>query len=193
VRYGYLAAAAVLALIAAGLAWVFWPKSGGASGLLVDRRFEELVSGAPQSLTVEADGIRGGSRFPVEYTCDGADRAPSVVVSGIPEGAAAVALVMYDPDAPLGTFIHWLAVEKPGGGRAVFPSPAAVEGRNDFGRIGYGGPCPPRGHGEHRYFLLALALDRDPGLGRGFRLGDLLAAARGNVVAWGYTMGTYSR
>ncbi len=188
-------AVAVLALAAAVGLWASRGGGGGvAAGGLVDSRFEGLVSGAPESLRVEVEGLEGvGSRIPREYTCDGPDRAPEVRVSGVPGGAAAVALVMYDPDAPLGTFIHWLAVARASGGSAVFPRDAVVEGLNDFGRLGYGGPCPPRGHGSHRYFFLALALDRDPGLPRGFRVDSLLNAARGHVLAWGYAMGTYSR
>jgi len=161
---------------------------------LADPRMEELVSSAPQALRVSVEGLDSlGARFPVEHTCDGPDRAPRVRVEGIPAGARAVALIMYDPDAPIGTFIHWLAVQPVEGGEAVFPSPGAVEGRNDFRRTGYGGPCPPRGHGVHRYYFLVLALGEVPGLRRGFSLRDLLRAARGRVLAWGYWMGTYSR
>ncbi len=172
--------------------WLHSKRGGGVGGVLVDRRFEDLVAGAPQNLGVKVEGIKANGRIAVEYTCDGADRPPKVEVSGVPADAKSVALIMYDPDAPIGTFIHWLAYQ-PAAPTVSFPSPASVEGRNDFGRIGYGGPCPPRGHGEHRYFILALALDRDPGLGRGFTADQLLASARGHVAAWGYAMGTYSR
>ena len=167
-------------------------RGGGVGGVLVDRRFEDLVAGAPESLGVKVEGIGGDGRIAVEYTCDGADRAPRVEVSGVPANAKSVVLIMYDPDAPIGTFIHWLAYQ-PAAPTTTFPSPAAVEGRNDFRRIGYGGPCPPPGHGSHRYFFLALAVDRDPGLSRGYTLSQLLNAVRGHVLAWGYSMGTYSR
>jgi len=183
---------AVAALIIAGVALVaVWHVRGG-GGVLVDRRMEDLVAGAPETLKVSVEGIGPDGRIAVEYTCDGQDRPPRVEVSGVPSGAKAVALIMYDPDAPIGTFIHWLAVQD-AAPSVVFPSPSAVEGRNDFGRIGYGGPCPPRGHGAHRYFFLVVALDYKPGLTRGYRLSDVLAAAKGHVMAWGYAVGKYSR
>ena len=160
---------------------------------LVDPLMEALVSGAPMGLRVSVQGVVDGW-FQREYTCDGGDRVPRVVVEGVPVEARAVALIVYDTDAPLGTFVHWLAVAPhDGGSRVVFPSPGAVEGRNDFGRVGYGGPCPPRGHGAHRYFFLAVALDGDPGVPRGFGLDDLLSRARGHVVSWGYAVGRYKR
>ena len=162
--------------------------------MLADKRMEEIVEGVQESLKVSVEGLPSrGSKFPVEMTCDGLDRAPRVSIAGLPSDAKSVALIMYDPDAPAGTFIHWLAVQPSPGWEAYFPSERALEGRNDFGRLGYGGPCPPRGHGEHRYFFLALALDVEPKLSRGFTLEDLLYEAKGHVTAWGYAMGTYSR
>ena len=159
---------------------------------LADPHIESLVRGLPSTLRVSVDGIAGGW-IDTRHTCDRGDKPPTVVVEGVPENAEAVALVMYDPDAPIGTFIHWLAIARAGGQNVTFPWQAIVEGRNDFRRIGYGGPCPPRGHGPHRYFFLALALDRDPGLKRGFTLRDLEDAVRGSIIAWGYNMGKYER
>ena len=185
----------LLLAVAAGilLLAILAHSTRGGEPMLADPQIEKLVEGAPQTLRVSVEGLAGeGSRIPREYTCDGADRPPAVTVSGVPGGAKAVALIMYDPDAPLGTFIHWLAVA-PAQPSVVFPSPQAVEGRNDFHRIGYGGPCPPRGHGPHRYYFLAVALDTLPRLEQGYSLQQLLEAARGHVVAWGYTMGTYER
>ena len=164
-------------------------------GVLVDPFFEELVAGTPQSLKVKVEGLPDmGSVFPVEYTCDGRDTPPRVTVTGYPGSARSIALVMYDPDAPIGTFIHWLAYNPScEGEECVFPGPGVVEGRNDFGRIGYGGPCPPRGHGAHRYYFLALALGEAPKLGKGYKLRDLARAVRGKILGWGYWMGRYSR
>ncbi|MEB2837091.1 MAG: YbhB/YbcL family Raf kinase inhibitor-like protein [Desulfurococcales archaeon] len=182
----------LVALLVVGMALAWASRQRGGGGVLVDKRFEDLVSGAPESLRVSVEGIGADGRIAVEYTCDGPDRAPRVEVSGVPADAKSVALIMYDPDAPLGTFIHWLAYQ-PAAPTVSFPSPNAVEGRNDFRRIGYGGPCPPPGHGPHRYFFLVLALDRDPGLSRGYTLNQLLNTIRGHALAWGYAMGTYSR
>ena len=159
---------------------------------LADPHIESLVIGVPPTLKVSIDGITNGW-INTSHTCDGEDKPPTIVVERVPKNARAVALVMYDPDAPIGTFIHWLAIAQASGQAVIFPGQAKVEGRNDFRRIGYGGPCPPKRHGPHRYFFLALALDRDPGLKRGFTLTDFENAVRGRIVAWGYSMGRYER
>lgn len=170
------------------------------SGELVDPFFEKLVAGAPKSLRVSLEPPSGLSRvltsdgrFLPDYTCDGRDIAPIVAVNEIPPNTGGLALVMYDPDAPMGTFIHWLLVAPVDGTSARLTAGSGVEGRNDFGRIGYGGPCPPRGHGEHRYFFLVMALPGPLGLQKGFRVRDLERAVRGRVLSWGYTVGRYSR
>ncbi len=183
---------AAIILAMAVVAWILAFRPGGGEGVLVDKRFEELVSGVEEGLRVSVEGLKENGFFEEAYTCDGEDRAPRVSVEGVPGQAKAVALVMYDPDAPIGTFTHWLSIA-PARESLTFPGDARVEGRNDFGRIGYGGPCPPRGHGVHRYFFLVLALDRDPGLGRGFTLDQLLESIKGHIVSYGYTVGKYER
>ena len=171
-------------------------------GELVDPFFEKLVAGASKSLRVSLEPpeglqavLTGDGRFLPDYTCDGRDVAPIVVVEGVPPSARGLALVMYDPDAPMGTFIHWLIVAPAGGGSttAKLVAGSGVEGRNDFGKIGYGGPCPPRGHGEHRYFFLVMALPELPSVRRGFRIRELEKTIKGRVLSWGYTVGRYSR
>ena len=161
--------------------------------MLADERFESLVSGAPQGLQVYTNAVNSDGWFKREYTCDGPDRTPHVVVKGIPSQAKAVAIIMYDPDAPIGTFIHWLAVAPAKGDEITFPTNNMIEGKNNFRRIGYGGPCPPRGHGPHRYYLLVVALDKNSSLHRGFSLNELLSSVKDNVVSWGYTVGRYQR
>ena len=141
----------------------------GGGGELADSRFSRVVEGAPRSLEVVVEGVSREGLIDPAYTCDGLNVPPRVSVSGIPGSAGYLALVMYDPDAPGGTFVHWLAVEPAGGPQAEFPGPAMVEGVNDFGRPGYGGPCPPKGGGAHRYFFLVLALSGDPGLPPGYQ------------------------
>jgi Raf kinase inhibitor-like YbhB/YbcL family protein len=108
-----------------------------------------------------------GGAIPAEYTCDGADISPPLAWSRIPAGAKSLVLVVEDPDAPSGTFLHWAAFDIPasleglgaGYGRAHRAS-RFREARNDFGRIGYGGPCPPPGGGPHHYHFRLLALGR---------------------------------
>lgn len=189
-----LALVLVVVLLAGALAVLHYKKAQEEGGLrLADERFEKLVEGAQSTLEVKVEAIGPDGLISPEYTCDGFDKAPLVRISGIPGEARAVALIVYDPDAPAGTFIHWLVVKPVIGPEEVLPATGMVEGRNDFGGVGYRGPCPPPGHGFHRYFFLALALDGDPGLREGYTLGELLDAVRGHVIAWGYTMGKYSR
>lgn len=193
-RAGFAAAVSALIVVLALLAWYFHDRATqpGAS-VLADATLAKLVDGAPKILAVKVEGVEPDGGINPEYTCDGPDRTPRVSVDGIPGTASYVALIMYDPDAPGGTFIHWLAVEPVRGSQAEFPAPGLVEGVNDFGSLGYRGPCPPRGHGVHRYFFLVIALTEDPHLSPGFRLSDLLSTAEGKIAAWGYAVGTYSR
>ena len=98
--------------------------------------------------------------IPRRHTCEGEDRSPELTWSGAPEAAVSMAIVVDDPDAPRGAFVHWLAWGiDPGSGRLAEGAALEHEGRNDFGRRGWRGPCPPRGHGPHRYVFTAHALD----------------------------------
>jgi Raf kinase inhibitor-like YbhB/YbcL family protein len=185
-------ALAVIVILVGALALIFgFTKKP--SGELVDPKLNKLVENVPKTLKVTVNAIGSDGRFLKEYTCDGVNKPPIVQVSDIPSEAKSLALIMYDPDAPRGTFIHWLLVATPEGGETTLTGGSGVEGRNDFGQIGYGGPCPPRGHGVHRYFIMVLALDEKPELREGFSLSQLLDAVKGHVIAWGYSMGTYSR
>ena len=117
-------------------------------------------------LTVSVNGFGEGDDIASKYTCDGEDINPEVSWSGLPENTKSIMIVMYDPDAPIGYFIHWVIYNLPpnlnsipeGISSSVKPSSIGKEARNDFGRIGYGGPCPPPGP-KHRYFFIVLALD----------------------------------
>ena len=116
-------------------------------------------------LRVKSPAFTYGGWIPRVYTCDGADRSPPLVFSGVPRGTGSLVLLVLDPDAPGGTFYHWAVYDLapnttrlPEGvpGRAKLRG--FLQGRNDFGRLGYGGPCPPRGHPAHRYFFRLFAL-----------------------------------
>lgn len=148
-----------------------------------------------QNLTIEVDF----DRFPPEHTCDGENRSPRIRVGGL--DAPYVAVVMDDPDAPRGTFTHWLAWNIPATGEipaGIPPEPRvsrpvpAVQGTNDFRRTGYAGPCPPKG-ASHRFFIrvwsVARELDLPPGSGRSF-LEDALSEA---ATGYGETMAVYER
>lgn len=144
--------------------------------------------------------FNNGERIPVKYTCESEDVSPPLRINNIPENTAELAIVMYDPDAPLGTFYHWLLYSIPKDTRELpenIPREKTVkygkQGLNDFGEIGYGGPCPPPGHGIHRYYFLVIALKESINLNPGVRINDLLNKIRGRVIGYGVLMGTYSR
>jgi hypothetical protein len=133
-----------------------------------------------------------GEAIPVRFTCDGADVSPALDIAGIPEGTACLALVMDDPDAPMGTWDHWVAYDIP----VVTTIPEGVKalgtaGRNSWRKIGYGGPCPP--FGEHRYFFRVYALRAPLGLPPGASKRQVLEGVEGRVLAEASLMGRYSR
>lgn len=141
-----------------------------------------------------------GDDIPVRFTCDGDDVSPSLEWTPPPGGTRAFAVVADDPDAPRGTWLHWTLYDLPGGERSlpehILSSPAlpsgAKQGRNDFGRVGYGGPCPPPGS-THRYHFRLFALDAPLGLPPGAGRHDLEHAMRGHVLAQAELIGRYQR
>lgn len=148
-----------------------------------------------QDLKIEVDF----DRFAREHTCDGEDISPRIRVLG--SDAPYLAVIMDDPDAPRGTFTHWLAWNIPSTGEipvGIPPEPRvsrpvpAVQGTNDFRRTGYGGPCPPKG-AVHRFFIrvwgVGRELDLPPGAGRN----ELEAALASAATGYGETMAVYSR
>jgi Raf kinase inhibitor-like YbhB/YbcL family protein len=135
-----------------------------------------------------------GEQIPRRHACDGEDVSPALSWSDPPAGTLALALIVEGPDAPVGTFTHWVAwnIEPVTGGLAEGES-APAEGRNDFGTGGWSGPCPPPGHGPHRYFFRLHALDTQ--LTVGFRTGrrELERALAGHVLETAELMGRYER
>ena len=137
--------------------------------------------------------------IPAKYTCDGADVSPPLQWDAVPEGTKSIALISDDPDAPMGTWVHWVIFGLPADTRElaenipsdkILPS-GAKQGTSDFGRIGYGGPCPPSG--THRYFFKIYALDTELDLQAGARKGDLLRAMEGRILGQGQLIGKYKR
>ena len=131
--------------------------------------------------------------IPARYTCDGADVSPALTLAEIPAGAVSLVLIMDDPDAPAGTWDHWIAYDIPSTTSEI---PQAVgslgtAGRNSFGRTGYGGPCPPGG--THRYFFTVYAIDTNLGLAPGASKAQVLEAISGHVLAEATLMGRYGR
>ena len=135
-----------------------------------------------------------GAAIPRRHTCEGEDLSPPLQGSDPPEGTRALALVCDDPDAPGGTFTHWLAWGiDPGAGALGEAEAAPGEGENDFGSTGYRGPCPPPGHGPHRYFFRLHALDGELELEQGAGKAEVERAIREHDLGSAELMGTYER
>lgn len=133
-----------------------------------------------------------GGEIPVRHTCDGGDVSPPLAVDGLPDGTRTLALVVDDPDAPGGTWDHWVAFDIPVAASVPEGADAlGVAGVNSWGRAGYGGPCPPRG--THRYVFTVYAVDTVLGLDPGSTSAELRRALAGHVLARASLTGTYRR
>lgn len=152
------------------------------------------VEGKTATLHVTSPVFENGSQIPAAFTCDGADRSPELVWESVPASAQSLALIMEDPDAPGGTWTHWVAyaISPTSSGFPEGTTDGLVQGENDFDRTGYGGPCPPTGS-DHRYFFRLYALDSELGLEDGASKNELLEAMDGHVIGVGQIMGTYGR
>jgi Raf kinase inhibitor-like YbhB/YbcL family protein len=157
------------------------------------------------TMRVESSAFADGGSIPRKYTCDGQDLSPPLKWSGVPQNAKSLALICEDPDAPAGTWTHWVLCDLPpdlnelpegvpadpvlklGSNPDFKPS----QGTNDFKKIGYGGPCPPRG--THHYLILVYALDTRPSVKAGATKPELVRAMMGHIAAFGRLVGTYSR
>jgi len=156
--------------------------------------------GATMSIQVTSSAFREGETIPTKYTCDGEDVSPPLRWSGLPSNTKSVAIVMEDPDAPSGTFTHWVIYDIPGNVSELpegVPARdtvlgAAKQGINSFNRLGYRGPCPPRGS-THRYFFHVYALDAELGLGPGVAKSQVMSSLQGHILAEGQLMGRYGR
>ena len=146
-------------------------------------------------LQLTSDAFKDGQPIPAQYTCDGADQTPALQWSDPPAGTKSFALVIDDPDAPSGTFRHWGVLDIPASSRSIGGDQRAdTEVRNDFGKPGYGGPCPPKGHGPHHYHFKLFALDVESlGLGPDAKIADVEREAENHVLARGELVGTYER
>ncbi|HYT05680.1 MAG TPA: YbhB/YbcL family Raf kinase inhibitor-like protein [Gemmatimonadales bacterium] len=154
------------------------------------------------AFSLTSTAFRQGTAIPVKHTCDGVDVSPSLAWSGAPAGTAAFALIADDPDAPAGTWVHWVLYNLPGSAARLPENVAktdappelggAIQGRSDFRRPGYGGPCPPPGP-AHRYFFKLYALDAALKLKAGAQKQDVEAAMQGHVLGTAELMGTYAR
>lgn len=147
-----------------------------------------------EKLTVTSAAFAEGAMIAAKYTCDGVNVNPPLAIGAAPAGTRSLALIMDDPDAPVGIWVHWLAWNLPAQTREIPENglPAgAQQGRNDWQRNAYGGPCPPSG--THRYYFKIYALDTTLTLAPAASKADLERAMQGHVLAAGQLMGTYKK
>jgi Raf kinase inhibitor-like YbhB/YbcL family protein len=152
------------------------------------------------SLAIETSAFSPGGMIPKKYTCDAGDVSPELTWSGAPAGTQAFALIVDDPDAPAGTWTHWIAWNIPASAGKISEGVPKNEtlpdgtrqGKNDFKRIGYGGPCPPPGK-PHRYFFKLYALGAKLDLKAGVSRNELEGAIKGKVLGQAEVMGKYGR
>lgn len=150
---------------------------------------------AIMAFKVESPAFANGEKIPQKYTCEGKDISPELGWEGAPSGTKSFVLIMDDPDAPRGTFVHWVLFDISATESGLAEgSKQGKSGRNDFGRLGYGGPCPPKGHGVHRYFFKLYALDTPSlGLAEGVSKAEVEKAMKGHILAQAEMMGRYER
>lgn len=149
---------------------------------------------------IKSKAFDNKASIPSEYTGDGPDISPPLEWANAPDGTKAFVLICDDPDAPGGTWVHWVLYDIPGGTSDLVEAMSkdknvlgtAKQGRTDFGRVGYGGPAPPPGK-PHRYFFKLYATDTETGLGSGASKAQVLSAIEGHVLAETQLMGTYQR
>ncbi len=152
------------------------------------------------TIRLTSSAFADGAAIPARHTCQGEDLSPPLAWSQPPVGTVSLALVVDDPDAPAGDWVHWVLYNLPGDAttlpegvaKTLSPAGGALQGKNDFNTLGYNGPCPPRGT-PHRYFFKLYALDRRLDLAAGATKANLLQAMRGHILDQGQLMGAYQR
>jgi Raf kinase inhibitor-like YbhB/YbcL family protein len=150
-------------------------------------------------MIVTSPAFNEGGMIPKQYTCDSIDISPPLKWLDVPQGTLSFALICDDPDAPMGTWVHWVAFNLPADTTSlpenILPEEnmqnGMKQGRNDFRKIGYGGPCPPGG--THRYFFKVYALSEVLTVKAGITKAELLKAMEGKILAEGQLMGKYKR
>ncbi|MDI3544780.1 MAG: hypothetical protein PWP68_197 [Rikenellaceae bacterium] len=151
------------------------------------------------NIIVKSNSFSDGGMIPAKYTCDGANISPQLSWDNAPKGTKSFVLICEDPDAPMGTFTHWILYDIPADVHElsenlpkdkILPN-GAKQGIADFKKIGYGGPCPP--NGTHRYYFKLYALDTLLNLEPGLKKEDILKAMNGHILAQGQIMGKYAR
>lgn len=156
--------------------------------------------GKAMAFELKSAAFSASGEIPKKFSCDGPDVSPALSWGDPPTGTQGISLIMDDPDAPVGTWVHWVLYDLPATARELPENvpkdqelkSGARQGRNDFGKIGYGGPCPPPGR-PHRYFFKLYALDTKVNLKTGASKAELEKAMRGHILAQTELMGRYKR
>lgn len=169
------------------------------SGQAPQRTTPKKKGESRMSITMVSKAFKQGEMIPKKYTCDGENISPPLAWTGIPEGTKSIALIADDPDAPRGTWVHWVLFNLPAETKELpenIPprstlSNGARHGITDFRELGYGGPCPPGG--THRYFFKLYALDSMLTMESGATKAQVLKAMEGHVLGEGELMGKYKR
>jgi Raf kinase inhibitor-like YbhB/YbcL family protein len=150
-------------------------------------------------MEIISSAFKAGESIPSKFTCDNIDVSPHLSWSKVPSGTKSFALIADDPDAPSGTYVHWVMYNIPGDLRELSENipktekleNGAIQGRNDFGKTGYGGPCPPSG--THRYYFKLYALDAELDVKQGMTKRELIKAMDIHILEEGQLMGRYKR
>jgi Raf kinase inhibitor-like YbhB/YbcL family protein len=151
-------------------------------------------------MKLTSNAFSDGQRIPKDCSCEGKNSSPALSWTEVPEGVRSFALIVDDPDAPMGTFVHWVLYDLPANARALpagvaqgASAPAgAKQGKNSYGRLGYDGPCPPSGP-YHRYYFTLYALDGPLGLKAGAKKEEVERAMSGRVIASAVVRGRYKK
>lgn len=150
-------------------------------------------------MRLSSDAFIHEALIPSEYSCEGEDFSPFLKWDNAPKDTKYFALTCVDPDAPMGDWIHWIAWNIPADWKSlpknINPNEQSqfTQGINSWGQTGYGGPCPPVGHGPHRYYFTIYALDEEISLDSSAQLDDLLQAVESHILGKGILMGKYER
>lgn len=156
---------------------------------------DEISDGQVQmTIQITSSAFSEGGTIPQKYTCDGVNVSPPLSWTSLPNGTKSLAMIADDPDAPVGTWVHWVLYDIPSDLSQLAEGAKGIgtQGVNDFHKLGYGGPCPPKGK-PHRYYFKLYALDTALNLKPGASKENVLTAMKGHVLANGELMGKYGR
>lgn len=144
-------------------------------------------------MQISSPAFNNNNSIPSKYTCDGEDISPPLAINEVPKGAKSLVLIVDDPDAPIGEWVHWTVINIPPETTQIEEgkAPKGVEGLTDFQRNGWGGPCPPSG--THRYFFKLFALDTELEIGANSKKVDILFAIDGHIMDSAELIGLYAK